>query len=342
MPELMNTRVLLAKRPAGEPGDDCFTIDKVPVPELQEGEITLKVLYLSIDPYMRGRMNDGESYAKPVPIGGVMVGESVGVVVASRSDKYKVGDHLVTHQGWQSYITCRDDQASLGKVDKDLLPLQDFLGVAGMPGRTGYFGLLRLGKPKAGETLVVAAASGPVGSMVGQIAKMKGLHVVGIAGGPEKCAYVKQELGFDVVIDHREGNVAEELKKACPNGIDIYFENVGGEVTRAVAPLLNKGARAPICGMVSIYNATDMTKVETPFHTFAKLEHPPEHRFFVVTEWLAEWWDATKEIAGWIKEGKLKHKEWMVDGLDQAPELLRSVLRGRNFGKAIVRVAEED
>ena len=339
MAEITNTQILLKHRPQGEPLDSDFDVRRLPLAPLKPGEIAIKVLYLSIDPYMRGRMNDGESYAAPVQLGEVMTGESVGIIIESKSDKYQIGDYVVAHLGWQSHIVCADTQGSLAKVDPDLLPLSHYLGVAGMPGRTGYFGLLKLGKPKAGETLVVAAASGPVGSMVGQVGKMKGCRVVGIAGGPEKCDFVKQELGFDEVIDHKQGDLANRLKAACPQGIDIYFENVGGAVTKAVAPLLNRGARAPICGYVSNYN-DNMANVETPFHIFGALAHPPEHRFFVVTEFFEEWWDATREIAGWIKSGKLKYKESIIDGLENAPLALRNVLSGKNFGKQLIKVAE--
>jgi NADPH-dependent curcumin reductase len=227
------------------------------------------------------------------------------------------------------------------KIDLKNGTLSAHLGVVGMPGRTAFFGLTEVGKPKAGETLVVAAASGAVGSVVGQIAKIKGLRVVGIAGGADKCRYVKEELGFDECLDYKAGDLASKLKAACPNGIDIYFENVGGDVTRAVAPLLNPGARVPICGYISNYNDADITKAETPFHILKTLEDVPEHRFFVVTEWQDRWQQATEQLGEWVSAGKIKYRESIGEGLENAPELFRGLLRGRNFGKQLVKIADE-
>jgi len=336
-----NTRVLLAKRPIGEPTDDCFKFDSVTLPALADNQILIQVCWLSLDPYMRGRMNDGKSYAAPLQIGEVMTGESTGIVLESKSDKFAVGDRVAAHMGWQSHIIADADDLRLMAVDLENGSLSAHLGVVGMPGRTAYFGLKEVGKPVAGETLVVAAASGAVGSAVGQIAKILGLKVVGIAGGPEKCRYVKEELGFDDCIDYKAGNLAAELAAACPSGIDIYFENVGGDVTRAVAPLLNPGARVPICGYVSNYNDEDISKSETPFHILKKLDVVPEHRFFVVTEWKDRWVEATEQLGAWIKEGKLVHKECIGEGLKNTPELFRGLLKGKNFGKQLVKVADE-
>jgi hypothetical protein len=220
--------------------------------------------------------------------------------------------------------------------------LSAHLGVVGMPGRTAYFGLTEVGKPKVGETLVVAAASGAVGSAVGQIAKILGLRSVGIAGGSEKCRYVKEELQFDDCLDYKSGNFAEKLGLACPDGIDIYFENVGGEVTKTVAPLLNQGARVPICGYISNYNDEDITKAETPFHILKQLKTVPEHRFFVVYEWQDRYEEATRQLGQWTKDGLLKYRESIGEGLENAPELLRGLLKGKNFGKQLVKVAEEE
>ncbi len=339
---MKNQRMLLAKRPVGEPDDSCFRLDEIEVPELQEGQILIKVLWLSLDPYMRGRMNDMKSYTKPLEIGDVMTGESAGVVVQSRSEKIQVGEYVTAHMGWQTMIVADAEDPRVMVSDLKNGALSAHLGVVGMPGRTAYFGLLELGKPQAGETLVVAAASGAVGSVVGQIAKLKGLRVVGIAGGSDKCAYVRDELGFDECIDYKAGNLSAALQRACPSGIDIYFENVGGDVTRAVAPMLNEGARVPICGYVSNYNAEDMSKVETPFHILKQLADPlPEHRFFVVTEWADRWKEATSQLGAWVSEGKIKYRESIGDGLENAPELFRGLLRGKNFGKQLVRIAEE-
>jgi len=271
-----------------------------------------------------------------------MTGESTGIVEQSNSDKWQVGDRVAAHMGWQTYIVAKGDDARLMKVDLDNGSLSAHLGVVGMPGRTAYFGLTEVGKPKAGETLVVAAASGAVGSAVGQIAKILGLRAIGIAGGSEKCRYVKEELQFDDCLDYKSGNLDDKLSVACPDGIDLYFENVGGDVTKAVAPQLNQGARVPICGYISNYNDEDITKAETPFHILKQLEHVPEHRFFVVYEWQDRYDEATRQLGEWIKEGHLKYRESVGEGLENAPELFRGLLRGKNFGKQLVKIAEEE
>ena len=337
-----NKRVLFAKRPLGEPDDDCFRIDEVATPDLGPNEILIKTCWLSLDPYMRGRMNDMKSYTEPMQIGDVMTGESTGIVEESNSDKWQVGDRVAAHMGWQTYIVAKGDDARLMKVDLDNGTLSAHLGVVGMPGRTAYFGLTEVGKPKVGETLVVAAASGAVGSAVGQIAKILGLRSIGIAGGSEKCRYVKEELQFDDCLDYKAGNFSEKLGLACPDGVDIYFENVGGEVTKAVAPLLNEGARVPICGYISNYNDEDITKAETPFHILKQLKTVPEHRFFVVYEWQDRYEEATRQLGQWIKDGLLKYRESIGEGLENAPELFRGLLKGKNFGKQLVKVAEEE
>ena len=341
MIEEINKKWVLNKRPEGMPDDDCWKLEEVPIPEVKEGSILIKTLYLSIDPYMRGRMNDAKSYADPIKIGEVMTGESVGVVVESKSDNFSVGDYVCAHRGWQSYIVAHGDDRQLFKADPKIVPLSTYLGTVGMPGRTAYFGLLRVGKPKSGETIVVSAASGAVGTVVGQMAKILGCRAVGIAGGETKCSYVTDELGFDACVDYKAGNLEADLKAACPDGIDIYFENVGAEVSKAVANNLNPGARIPICGFIAHYNSTDMEKEETPFHVFGALDPTPEHRFFVVTEWFEEWPEATKELSNWIQEGKIKYRETVSEGLESAPQALRDVLSGKNFGKQVVKVAEE-
>ncbi len=337
-----NKRVLFAKRPIGEPDDDCFRIDDVATPDLGPNEILIKTCWLSLDPYMRGRMNDMKSYTEPMQIGDVMTGESTGIVKESNSDKWQVGDRVAAHMGWQTYIVAKGDDARLMKVDLDNGTLSAHLGVVGMPGRTAYFGLTEVGKPKVGETLVVAAASGAVGSAVGQIAKILGLRAIGIAGGSEKCRYVKEELQFDDCLDYKSENFADKLGLACPDGVDIYFENVGGEVTKTVAPLLNEGARVPICGYISNYNDEDITKAETPFHILKQLQTVPEHRFFVVFEWQDRYEEATRQLGQWIKDGLLKYRESIGEGLENAPELFRGLLKGKNFGKQLVKVAEEE
>ena len=336
--EKINKRWVLAKRPEGMPEDECWKLEEASINDLDENQILIKVMYLSIDPYMRGRMNDMKSYTEPVAIGEVMTGESVGQVIQSRSEKFQIGDYVAAHLGWQSFIRCNDDNPALMRIYPDLAPIQSFLGPAGMPGRTAYFGLNRVGKPKSGETLVVSAASGAVGTVVGQLGKIYGCRVIGIAGGPEKCAYVKDVLEFDECIDYKAGNLEQDLKDACPEGIDIYFENVGGPVTRAIAPLLNEGSRVPICGFISQYNEGDMLKVETPFHVLGALEIKPKHRFFVVTEWANEWETATKEILELVSQDKMRYRETITKGFENAPQALRDVLTGKNFGKQIIEI----
>jgi len=264
--EYLNTQYLLNKRPKGMPDDDCWKMHQEKITSLDKNEILIEVKYLSIDPYMRGRMNDGVSYASPAQLGEPMTGETAGVVVESKSNLYKVGDKVCTHKGWQTYIKTKDTDLALTKVPDNNHSLSLHLGTLGMPGRTAYFGLNRVAKPKQGDTLVVSAASGAVGSVVGQLGKIYGCNVIGVAGGPEKCKYVQEVLKLDECIDYKTGNLDEQIKKACPNGIDIYFENVGGDLTRAVAPLLNKNARVPVCGFISQYNEDDMLNAETPFH----------------------------------------------------------------------------
>ena len=336
--EYINTQWLLDKRPEGMPEDSCWKMNKESITSLEANEILIQVKYLSIDPYMRGRMNEGASYAAAAKIGEAMTGETVGEVVESNSNLFKVGDKVCAHKGWQTFIKVKDTDPTLFKVPSSNLNLSTYLGTVGMPGRTAYFGLNRVGKPKSGETVVVSAASGAVGTVVGQLAKSYGCYVVGIAGGPEKCSYVKDVLKFDECIDYKAGNLDKTLKNACHNGIDIYFENVGGEVTRAVAPLLNPGSRVPICGFISQYNAKDMFEAETPFHVLGALKPKPEHRFFVVTEWLNEWEQATKEITNLIEADKIFYKETITKGIENAPQALRDVLTGKNFGKQLIEI----
>jgi len=311
------------------------------VPELQDGQVLVKALWLSLDPYMRGRMNDAKSYAPPIEIGAVIVGESAGVVVESRHSGYAVGDHVCCPGGWQDHAIIEGDEPMLYKVDASALPLSAYLGVAGMPGRTAYYGLLEKGRPQAGETLVVSAASGAVGSVVGQIGKLKGCRVVGVAGGPDKCDYVVNELGFDACVDYKAGNLEADLAAACPEGIDVYFENVGGDVARAVATLLNAGARVPVCGYISNYNDSRTNRTETPFDIFGALDPAPEHGFFLVYDSSMSPMEMTEALSVWIKQGSLKYKESVVEGLENAPEAFRGLLSGKNFGKQLIKVASE-
>lgn len=333
-----NIQFLLSKRPEGMPDDDCWELNEETISRLDKNEILIEVKYLSIDPYMRGRMNEGVSYATPVKLGQPMTGETVGVVIESRSNLFNVGDKVCAHKGWQTYIKAKDTDLALIKVPNESLPLSLYLGTLGMPGRTAYFGLNRVAKPKKGETLVVSAASGAVGSVVGQLGKNYGCKVIGIAGGPEKCSYVKNVLNFDDCIDYKAGGLVDNLKNICTNGIDIYFENVGGAVTKAIAPLLNKGARVPVCGFISQYNEKDMLSVETPFHVLGALNPKPKHRFFVVHEWIDEFETATKELSTMVLNKKILYRETVTKGFENAPQALRDVLTGKNFGKQIIEI----
>jgi len=342
MSTLTNRRVILAKRPSGEPGPDNFEIESKPVRAPGDGEVLLKTLWLSLDPYMRGRMNDTQSYAPPVALNHVMVGETVNQVIESKSPEYSVGDYVAGHFGWQEYVTISPKKGMMRKIDPGLAPVSTALGLLGMPGMTAYFGLLQIGRPESGDTVVVSAASGAVGSVVGQIAKIKGARVVGVAGGKMKCDYLVQELGFDASVDYKGGHLDADLKAACPDGIDVYFEGVGGAVLNAVAPLLNKGARVPICGYISQYNAKHATEVESPDAVLAALPDPPEHRFFLVGEWTARYPEALEAISAWRKEGKLKYRESIAEGIENAPEAFLGLFHGRNFGKQLVKIAEPD
>lgn len=336
-----NTRIVLASRPKGMPQAENYRIEKEPLQKLKKGQVLIKIIYLSLDPYMRGRMSKEKSYADPVPVGGVITGEAAGVVVESRSIRFKEGDYVCCPSGWQSWFVGDDNDLTIYPVDPTRVPLSTYLGVCGMPGRTAYFGLLREGKPRAAETLVVSAASGAVGSVVGQIGKMQALHVVGVAGGKEKCAWVKDELGFDECIDYKNENLDEALARACPEGIDIYFESVGGALSEAVAKQLNPGARVPICGYISSYNASKMSEERTPFHIFGQLPNPPWHEFFLVFNYMADYAEANQKLVEWVASGKLKYRETIVKGLEKAPEYFNWLFEGKNFGKLVVQVNED-
>jgi NADPH-dependent curcumin reductase CurA len=340
MSDYQNRSIVLARRPQGEVRDEDFRMETEPVRELKPGEFTIQVLWLSLDPYMRPNMNEAESYLPPMALDGPVTGESIGRIVESRSDQFSVGEFVTSYTGWTEYSVANDQTPMLHRVDPAGLPLSVFLGAAGMPGRTGYLGLTRVGKPQAGETVVVSAASGAVGSVVGQVAKMIGCRAIGIAGGEAKCRYVVEELGLDVCVDYKAGNLAADLAAACPNGIDVYFENVGGDATRAVAPLLNSGSRVPICGYISQYNAKSLADVDSPFDVLGALPKPPEHRFFLVTEWQDEHVETTQRLAEWVKSGQIQYRQSVVEGLDRAVDAFRGMLRGENFGKQLVKLAD--
>lgn len=334
-----NRRILLASRPTGKPTAENFKLVSAPLPAPGEGEVLLRILFLSLDPYMRGRMNAGKSYAKPIEIGDVMEGGTVGRVVRSRHPDFAEGDVVLSHSGWESFAVA--EGASLRKLDPSAAPVSTALGILGMPGFTAYAGLLTIGQPKPGETVVVAAASGAVGSAVGQIAKIKGARAVGIAGGAEKCAFVRDELGFDAVVDHRAADFPAQLKAACPDGIDVYFENVGGPVWDAVFPLLNDFARVPVCGLIAQYNdaAPRPGPDRLPGVMREVLSRSLLIRGFIQREFSDQRPAFAKEMAAWIASGQVRYKEDIVDGLEAAPEAFIGLLDGRNFGKLVVRVA---
>jgi NADPH-dependent curcumin reductase len=335
MVSAMNRQFLLKSRPKGSPNVDNFELVERPVPEPGEGQVLLRTLYLSLDPYMRGRMNDAKSYAKPAELGQPMVGGTISEVVASRNQKFAVGDIVLAYAGWQEYAL--SDGSGLRKLDPKAAPLSTALGILGMPGMTAYTGLLEIGQPKPGETVVVAAASGAVGSAVGQIARIKGARAVGVAGGAEKCRFVVSELGFDACIDHRAPDLAAQLAAACPKGVDVYFENVGGAVQQAVWPLLNDFARVPVCGVIAQYNATG----PSPGPDIATiLRKRLLVRGFIVWDFAARQGDFLRDMAGWIREGRVKYREDIVDGLEKAPQAFLGLLEGKNFGKLVVKVAE--
>jgi NADPH-dependent curcumin reductase CurA len=333
-------RILLAARPVGEPKESDFCIEEMPVPTPVAGELLLRTLWLSLDPYMRGRMSDAPSYAKPVEVGQVMEGRTVAEVLTSNRDGFAAGDIVLSPHGWQTHAV--SDGKALRKIDPAVAPVSTALGVLGMPGMTAYTGLLDIGQPKAGETVVVSAASGAVGSVVGQIAKLKGARAVGIAGGPDKCRYVAEELGFDACLDHRAPDLAARLKAACAKGIDVYFENVGVAVFEAVFPLLNNFARVPVCGQIATYNATEMPvgHLRTSALMRAILTKRLTLRGFIVSDFAARQGDFLRDMSGWVREGRIRYREDVVDDIEKAPRALIGLLRGENFGKMLVRVAE--
>jgi NADPH-dependent curcumin reductase CurA len=342
MTERQNRQILLRRRPAGEPSEDDFELATTTIADPGEGEMLLKTLWLSLDPYMRGRMNDAKSYAPPVKLGGLMVGGTVSQVLTSRIPEYPAGEIVSGNHGWQEFAIGRPGDDRLAKVNRDLAPISTAIGVLGMPGFTAYFGLLRVGQPKAGETVVVSAGAGAVGSAVGQIARIEGCRAVGVAGGPAKCRHVVEELGFDACVDYKAGSLEADLRAACPDGIDVYFENVGGDVLDAVVPLLNRGSRVPICGFISAYNARSRSEVRSPFDVLGAMESPPFHRFFLVGEWTEEYPEAINTLAGWISEGKLVYRESVAEGLENAPRAFIGMLRGENLGKQLVKIAEPE
>jgi NADPH-dependent curcumin reductase CurA len=338
----LNRRIVLNARPHGAPTASDFRIEIDPVPVPGVGQVLLRTLYLSLDPYMRGRMSDGPSYAAPVAIGDVMVGGTVSRVEASRHGDFKVGELVLGYTGWQDYAV--SDGTGLTKLDPTMAHPSYALGVLGMPGFTAYMGLLDIGAPKAGETVVVAAATGAVGSVVGQIAKLKGCRVVGIAGGADKCRSAVQELGFDACVDHRSPNLAALLTAACPKGIDVYFENVGGKVFESVLPLLNSAARVPVCGLIAHYNETALPEGPDRSPVLMRTLLTKRIRmqgFIIFDDYGHRYPEFAKDMSQWVGDGKIKVHEDCVEGLENAPLAFIGLLEGKNFGKLIVRVAQD-
>ena len=334
-----NQQILLDNRPTGEAVASNFTLTDSDTPALQDGQVLVQHHFMSLDPYMRGRMNDSKSYAVPQPLGAVMQGGTAGEVVESRNDKYPVGTKVVGFGGWQQYSVVDANQpGALKKVDTTHVPLSAYLGAVGMPGVTAWYGLVKIIAPKAGETMVISAASGAVGSAFGALAKARGCRVVGIAGGPEKCRYVTEELGFDACIDYKQHTdvkaMSDALKEACPKGIDGYFENVGGYIFDAVLLRMNAFGRIAVCGMIAGYDGKPLPMANPALILISRLKVEG----FIVSEHMDIWPEALAELGGMVASGKLKPRESIAVGLASAPEAFLGLLKGRNFGKQLVKL----
>jgi len=337
-----NRRIVLASRPVGAPTQDNFRLETATVPSIQEGEILLRSIYLSLDPYMRGRMSDAKSYAEPVAIDEVMVGATVCQVEQSQHSDYQVGEWVLAYTGWQDYGISNGE--GLVKLGMEPSHPSFALGIMGMPGFTAYMGLLDIGQPKEGDTLVVAAATGPVGATVGQIGKLKGCRVIGIAGGEEKCRHAKEVLGFDECIDHKAEDFAEQLAAACDKGIDVYFENVGGKVFDAVMPLLNTGARVPVCGLISQYNATSLPDGPDRMSALMGMllvKRIKMQGFIIFDDYAHRYNEFAVQMTEWLAQGKIQYKEQVVEGLENAPQAFMGLLKGENFGKLVIKTNQE-
>ncbi|MEO8531861.1 MAG: NADP-dependent oxidoreductase [Deltaproteobacteria bacterium] len=335
----INRMWILAERPKGEPTLSTLRLETTPVPTPGPGQMLLRTEFLSLDPYMRGRMSDAPSYAAPVALGEVMQGGTVAQVVTSDVKGFSAGERVLCFNGWQDYAL--SDGVGVTKLARDMDHPSWALGILGMPGFTAWAGLTQIGLPKAGETVCVAAATGPVGATVGQIAKLMGCHVIGVAGGPDKCRYAVETLGFDTCIDHKAPDFAEQLKTAATKGIDVYFENVGGAVFDAVMPLLNTGARIPVCGLVSQYNATNLPDGPDRMSLLMGmiLRKRLSMRGFIIFQDFAHLYpDFAKMMGDWLSAGKIHYVEDMIDGLEAAPQAFIGLLRGENFGKRVIRV----
>jgi NADPH-dependent curcumin reductase CurA len=326
-----NKQVLLASRPQGSVTEENFRIVEAPIAKPAAGEALVKNKWLSLDPYMRGRMNDVKSYVPPAQLGEVMVGQTVGEVIESRDPRFKPGDEVLTQLGWQLYGVAKGDE--LTPIDVKRAPASCYLGVLGMPGITAWFGLFEIGQPKAGETVVVSAASGAVGSVVGQLAKIRGCRAVGIAGGKAKCDYVVQELGFDACVDYRAGNLLDDLRKACPKGVDVDFENVGGEILDTSLRLMNRFSRIVLCGLIAEYSEPYGYKAIR-----SVLVNRIRMQGMIVFDWKDRYGEALEALVRYHAEGKLKYRESVVHGIDNAPKGLIALLKGENFGKQVVKL----
>lgn len=331
---MKNIQIKLAARPIGEPKRSDWHISTVDVPTPNDGEVLVKTIYISLDPAMRGWMNDAKSYIRPVRIGEVMRAGTVGVVLESKSDKFKIGDFVMANLGVQQYGIA--EAKYLQKVNPNLAPLPTYLSTLGMPGMTAYFGLLEVGKPQSGETVLVSGAAGAVGSVVGQVAKIKGCRVVGIAGGKDKCDYLVNELGFDAAIDYKSENVKNAIKETCPNGVDVYFDNVGGDILDAALARINRSARIVICGAISQYNNT--TPVKGPSNYLSLLVNRATMTGIVVFDYQDRYMEGAMQMGQWIAEGKLKTKEHIEQGIEHFPEVLMQLFTGDKMGKLILQV----
>jgi NADPH-dependent curcumin reductase CurA len=329
----MNKQVLLASRPQGPVTEHNFKVIEAPVGTPGANEVLVRNEWLSLDPYMRGRMNDAKSYVPPAQIGDVMVGQTTGEVVESRDANFQPGDKVLTQLGWQLYGVAKANE--LTKIDIKRAPASYYLGVLGMPGITAWFGMLEIGQPKSGETVVVSAASGAVGSVAGQLAKIKGCRVVGIAGGPAKCEYVVQELGFDACVDYKAGNLLQDLRDGCPKGVDVDFENVGGAILDTMLRVMNRYSRIVVCGLIAEYNATEPYGYKM---LRSVLVNRIKMQGMIVFDWKNRYGEALKGLGSYLAEGKLKYRESVVHGLDNAPKGLIALLKGENFGKQLVKL----
>ncbi len=341
MNTLTNRRIVLAARPQGAPQSSDFSMISEPIPDLGEGEIISRTIYLSLDPYMRGRMNEGKSYAAPVEIGETMCGGTVSQVLKSNNPEFAKDDYILTYDGWQEYAV--SDGKGARKLDPTQAPISTAVGVLGMPGMTAYMGLLEIGQPQSGETVVVAAATGAVGSNVGQIARLKGCRVVGIAGSREKCEFALNELGFDACINYKDAGFRDSLKTVCPKGIDVYFENVGGMVFEAIIPLLNFQSRIPVCGLIAHYNDTELPSGPNVLPKLMRmvLTQRVTIQGFIVSDFSNKQGAFLHDMSKWIADGKIKYKEDIVEGLDNAVGAFQGLLKGNNFGKLLIQVSED-